>query len=88
MSKEREEIKRLASEYSFNIESLLFNQVDKEQQALWKKEIEQAFIAGFDQALLSVRNEINIAAVNRYDFPILHILKYTDNALENKVESN
>ena len=88
MCKEREEIKRLASEYSFNIESLLFNQVDKEQQALWKKEIEQAFIAGFDQALMSVRNEINVAAINRYDFPILHILKYTDNAFENKIESN
>lgn len=88
MCKEREEIKRLASEYSFNIESLLFNQVDKEQQALWKNEIEQAFIAGFDQALMSVRNEINVAAINRYDFPILHILKYTDNALENKIESN
>ncbi len=88
MCKEREEIKRLASEYSFNIESLLFNQVDKEQQALWKKEIEQAFIAGFDQALMSVRNEINVAAINRYDFPILHILKYTDNALENKIETN
>lgn len=88
MCKEREEIKRLASEYSFNIESLLFNQVDKEQQALWKKEIKQAFIAGFDQALMSVRNEINVAAINRYDFPILHILKYTDNALENKIESN
>ena len=32
--------------YSFNIESELFNQLTKEQQALWRKEIEQACISG------------------------------------------
>lgn len=32
--------------YSFNIESVLFNQLTKEQQALWRKEIEQACISG------------------------------------------
>ena len=35
-----------AETYSFNIESELFNQLKKEQQALWKKEIEQAYISG------------------------------------------
>ena len=31
---------------SFNIESELFNQLTKEQQALWRKEIEPAVISG------------------------------------------
>lgn len=35
-----------AETYSFNIESLLFNQLTKEQQELWRKEIEQAVISG------------------------------------------
>lgn len=32
--------------YSFNIESMLFPQLTKEQQKLWRKEIEQAVISG------------------------------------------
>lgn len=39
-------IKAHAEDYSFNIESELFNQLTKEQQALWRKEIEQAVISG------------------------------------------
>lgn len=39
-------IKAYAEVYSFNIESQLFNQLTKEQQALWRKEIEQACING------------------------------------------
>lgn len=39
-------IKAHAKTYSFNIESELFNQLTKEQQALWRKEIEQACISG------------------------------------------
>ena len=35
-----------AETYSFNIESELFNQLMKEQQGLWRKEIEQAYING------------------------------------------
>ena len=35
-----------AETYSFNIESNLFNQLAKEQQGLWRKEIEQAYISG------------------------------------------
>lgn len=37
-----------AETYSFNIESELFNQLTKEQQALWRKEIEQACVSGGD----------------------------------------
>ena len=39
-------IKAFAEVYSFNIESQLFHQLTKEQQALWRKEIEQACISG------------------------------------------
>ena len=39
-------IKAHAETYSFNIESELFNQLTKEQQKLWRKEIEQACISG------------------------------------------
>ena len=39
-------IKTYAKNYSFNIESKLFNQLTKEQQVLWRKEIEQACISG------------------------------------------
>ena len=35
-----------AETYSFNIESKLFNQLTKEQQKLWRKEIEEACISG------------------------------------------
>jgi len=35
-----------AETYSFNIESELFHQLTKEQQALWRKEIEQACVSG------------------------------------------
>lgn len=35
-----------AEDYSFNIESELFNQLTKEQQKLWRKEIEQACVSG------------------------------------------
>ena len=39
-------IKAHAETYSFNIESELFYQLTKEQQKLWRKEIEQAYIRG------------------------------------------
>lgn len=39
-------IKAHAEVYSFNIESELFNQLTKEQQKLWRREIEQACISG------------------------------------------
>ena len=39
-------IEYYAETYSFNIESELFNQLTKEQQELWRKEIEQACIYG------------------------------------------
>ena len=39
-------IKAHAADYSWNIESELFQQLTPEQQALWRKEIEQACISG------------------------------------------
>lgn len=49
---EKKELKKIeqkpAEEYSFNIESELFHQLTKEQQELWKKEIEQAYNAGVE----------------------------------------
>lgn len=41
-----EGIKAHAETYSFNIESELFHQLTKEQQTLWRKEIEWAVISG------------------------------------------
>ncbi len=45
-----------AETYSFNIESELFNQLTKEQQALWRKEIEQACVSGGDAGYLLARD--------------------------------
>lgn len=45
-----------ASIYSFNIESQLFPQLTKEQQALWRKEIEQAVISGGDAGYLLAKD--------------------------------
>ena len=39
-----------AEEYSFNIPSKLFQQLTKEQQVLWRKEIESTFNNGYHQA--------------------------------------
>ncbi len=39
-------IKYHAEEYSFNIESVLYNQLTGEQQKLWRKELERAVISG------------------------------------------
>ena len=39
-----------AEEYSFNIPSELFQQITKEQQVLWRKEIENTFNNGYHQA--------------------------------------
>lgn len=41
-------IKAFAETYSFNIKSDLFPQLTKEQQELWRKEIEWAVISGGD----------------------------------------
>ena len=52
-------IEAFASTYSFNIESKLFSQLTKEQQQLWREEIEQAAIAGGE-------NGIELSRDNRY----------------------
>lgn len=49
-------IKGHAETYSFNIESKLFNQLTKEQQKLWKKEIEQACISGGEMGVELARD--------------------------------
>jgi len=49
-------IEAYAEVYSFNIESELFNQLTKEQQALWRKEIEQACISGGDAGYLLAKD--------------------------------
>ena len=49
-------IKAHAETYSFNIESQLFNQLTKEQQLLWRKEIEQAVISGGDAGVELARD--------------------------------
>ena len=38
-----------AKEYSFNIESILFQSLNTEQQKMWKAEIEQAYMAGTEK---------------------------------------
>ena len=45
-----------AATYSFNIESKLFNQLSKEQQKLWRKEIEQACISGGEMGVELARD--------------------------------
>ena len=45
-----------AETYSFNIESELFNQLTKEQQKLWRKEIEQACISGGEMGVELARD--------------------------------
>ena len=45
-----------AETYSFNIESELFNQLTKEQQKLWRKEIEQACISGSEMGIELARD--------------------------------
>ena len=50
-------IKAHAETYSFNIESELFNQLTKEQQELWRKEIEQACISGGDVGVELARDQ-------------------------------
>ena len=45
-----------AETYSFNIESELFNQLTKEQQKLWRKEIEQACVSGGDAGVELARD--------------------------------
>ncbi|MBO7693552.1 MAG: hypothetical protein J6T10_13050 [Methanobrevibacter sp.] len=49
-------IEAFASTYSFNIESKLFPQLTKEQQQLWREEIEQAVIAGGESGIELARD--------------------------------
>lgn len=53
-------IRSFAETYSFNIESVLFNQLTLEQQKMWRKEIENAVINGGEMGL-------ELADDKRYD---------------------
>lgn len=54
-------IRAHAETYSFNIESKLFNQLTKEQQELWREEIEYACISGGEMG-------VELARDPRYNF--------------------
>jgi len=54
-----------AETYSFNIESMLFNQLTKEQQELWRNEIEQAVISG-GEAGVELAKDPRYNDVNEY----------------------
>lgn len=72
-----------AETYSFNIESMLFNQLTKEQQALWRKEIEQAVISGGDAGVELARDpryEENLEVKNTF---IEKACEYFRRSLEN-----
>ena len=58
-------IKAHAEEYSFNIESMLFPQLTKEQQKLWRNEIEQAYISGAN-AGVSLARDLRYKENNEY----------------------
>lgn len=58
-------IKAYSKTYSFNIESKLFNQLTKEQQALWRKEIEQAYIIG-GNAGVDLARDTRCPTIERY----------------------
>lgn len=49
-----------SKEYSFNIESQLFHQLSKEQQILWKKEIEEAYTNGKKNGIELTKRKYNI----------------------------
>ena len=71
----KDEITAFAKDYSFNIESELFQQLTKDQQALWRKDIEQAVKAGgchgFD--LIDYKN------INNKKQPVGSFIKVTEN---------
>ena len=74
-----------AEDYSFNIESELFNQLTKEQQVLWQKEIEQAAISGGHYGVELARDkryEENRESVNE------ELEEAADNALSNVLNTH
>lgn len=41
----------------------------------------KSYLKGRQDALRDIKNQINLAAVNGYKFPILHLLDYIDKEL-------
>ena len=75
-------IKAHAEDYSWNIESELFQQLTHEQQKMWRKEIEQAVISGGYCGL-------NLATDNRYnqEEPVSEELEKVSNKYSEDIES-
>ena len=74
-------IKAYAETYSFNIESLLFNQLTKEQQELWRKEIEEACISGGDAGVELARDTRYEENLEVKEVDLEKELKLLDNTL-------
>lgn len=49
--KRDKELEKESGNYSFNIESILYTQLNAKQRKIWVKELERAFIAGADWQL-------------------------------------
>jgi hypothetical protein len=71
-------IKAHAEVYSFNIESKLFNQLTKEQQVLWRKEIEQACISGGEAG-------VELARDPRYKENLINQWRKAENELPKRI---
>ena len=44
----------------------------------------EVFEAGYRQALLDIKHELNLCAANAYKFPVLHVYKFIDEQLKEK----
>lgn len=44
----------------------------------------EVFEAGYRQALLDVKHELDFCAANAYKFPVLHVYKFIDEQLKEK----
>lgn len=60
------DLEEAAEEYSFNIPSKLFHLLSEEQQILWKKEIEQAYLAGAKWQAEQDKETIELAEDHAY----------------------
>ena len=78
-----------AEEYSFNIPSELFQQLTKEQQVLWRKEIENTFNNGYHQAEedLKIVQEELMEKVCRFLDGYAFIPTYVINELKKAMEN-
>ncbi len=60
----RNALQTYARSYAFKVESLLFPQLNKDQQILWARDLEQAVISGGDEAIgLVGYNKVHIGEI-------------------------